>query len=101
MPVAHSCNPSYSEVRDRKIVVWSQPRKTVHKTLSGKKPITKKRGEGADGVAQGVGPEFKLQYHKKNKKEEPGAGGTPIILATQEVEIRRIAIRSQPGQKVC
>jgi hypothetical protein len=25
----------------------------------------------------------------------------PIILATQEVEIRRIVVRSQPGQIVC
>jgi hypothetical protein len=31
-----------------------------------KKPITKKAG----GVAQGKGPEFKLQYHK-NKKDIP------------------------------
>jgi hypothetical protein len=32
------------------------------------------------------------------------AGGqwiTPVILATQETEIRRIAIRSQPGQIAC
>jgi hypothetical protein len=28
-----------------------------------KKPITKRAG----GVAQGVGPEFKPQYHKKKK----------------------------------
>jgi hypothetical protein len=26
---------------------------------------------------------------------------TPIILATQEAEIGRIAVRSQPGQIVC
>jgi hypothetical protein len=25
----------------------------------------------------------------------------PVILATQEAEIRKIAIRSQPGQIVC
>jgi hypothetical protein len=25
---------------------------------------------------------------------------TPVILATQEAEIRRIAVQSQPGQKV-
>jgi hypothetical protein len=31
-----------------------------------KKPVTKKK---TDGAAQGVGPEFKLQYHKKKKKE--------------------------------
>jgi hypothetical protein len=28
------------------------------------KPFTKKAG----GVAQGIGPEFKPQYHKKKKK---------------------------------
>jgi hypothetical protein len=26
---------------------------------------------------------------------------TPIILATQEAEIRRIIVQSQPGQVVC
>jgi hypothetical protein len=26
---------------------------------------------------------------------------TPVILATQEAEISRIAVRSQPGQIVC
>jgi hypothetical protein len=26
---------------------------------------------------------------------------TPVILATQEADIRRIAVRSQPGQIVC
>jgi hypothetical protein len=33
-----------------------------------KKPITKKR---AGGVAQGVDPEFKLQYCKKKKRNGP------------------------------
>jgi hypothetical protein len=36
----------------------------VHKTLSGKKTHHKKR---ADGVVQGVGPEFKPQYCKGKK----------------------------------
>jgi hypothetical protein len=33
-------------------------------------PISKKNHhkKRAGGVAQGVGPEFKLQYHKKKKK---------------------------------
>jgi hypothetical protein len=26
---------------------------------------------------------------------------TPVIPATQEAEIRRIAVQNQPGQKVC
>jgi hypothetical protein len=37
----------------------------VCETLSQKYPTPKKM---AGGVAQGVGPEFKLQYHKKKKK---------------------------------
>jgi hypothetical protein len=44
-------------------------RQIVHKTLSQKKPITKRAG----GVAQGVGPEFKPQYPpcptKKKKRK--------------------------------
>jgi hypothetical protein len=69
-------------------------------------------------------PEFKLQFHKKKKKilnfgfstvnkcsiSESFKSAdkrvdrvthwwlTPIILATQETEIRRIVVRSQPGQ---
>jgi hypothetical protein len=30
----------------------------------------------------------------------PGAGGSPIILVTQEAEIRRIVVQSQPEQTV-
>jgi hypothetical protein len=30
-----------------------------------------------------------------------GARFTPVILATQEAEIRRIVVPSQPGQIVC
>jgi hypothetical protein len=41
-----------------------QPRQIVHKTLS-RKTLHKNR---AGGVAQGEGPEFKPQYHKKKKK---------------------------------
>jgi hypothetical protein len=44
-------------------MVQSQPRQIVHKTLSPKKKKITKNGGG--GVAQGVGPEFKPQYHIK------------------------------------
>jgi hypothetical protein len=47
-------------------VVQSQPRQTVHKTLSQKNPSQKRAG----GVSQGKGPEFKPQYHKKKKKKK-------------------------------
>jgi hypothetical protein len=47
----------------RRITAQSQPRQIVHETLSWKKQSQK----GAVGVAQGVGPEFKSQYHTKKK----------------------------------
>jgi hypothetical protein len=52
------------EAETRKITIRSQPGQIVHVTLSRKNPSKK----GAGGVAQGVGPEFKLQYHKKSFK---------------------------------
>jgi hypothetical protein len=54
------------EAEIRRIVVQSQPREIVHKTLS-QKTLHKNR---ACGVAQGEGPEFKTQYHKKERKKE-------------------------------
>jgi hypothetical protein len=56
------------EAAIRRIIVQSQPGQIVQETLSWKKkkkPIIKK---GWWRVAQGVGPEFKSQYHKKTKK---------------------------------
>jgi hypothetical protein len=49
------------EAEIRRITVQSQPRQIVWVTLSQKYPTQKKDG----GVAQGVGPEFKSQYHQK------------------------------------
>jgi hypothetical protein len=42
---------------------------------------------------------FKPQYHQKErgKKKKSDPGGSCVILATQEAEIRRIAAQSQPG----
>jgi hypothetical protein len=45
--------------------VWSHPRQIVQETPSQKNPSQK----GAGGVAQGVGPEFKPQYCKEEKKK--------------------------------
>jgi hypothetical protein len=50
-PVAHACNPSYSEIR--KMVVQSQLGLMVWETVSWKSPSQKRDG----GVAWGVGPE--------------------------------------------
>jgi hypothetical protein len=65
-PVAHACNPNNSGGRDQEDHFRGQPRKIVHETLSQKHPSQKKRGTG--GVVQGVGSEFKPQYHKKKKR---------------------------------
>jgi hypothetical protein len=54
------------EAEIRRIAVQSQPRQIVHETLS-RKTLHKNR---AGGVAQGEGPEFKPQYHKKKKKKK-------------------------------
>jgi hypothetical protein len=54
------------EAQIRRVVIQSQPRQTVLETLS-QKTLHKNR---AGAVAQGVGPEFKAQYHKKKKKKK-------------------------------
>jgi hypothetical protein len=60
--MAHACNPSYSGGRDQdggSRPAWAN---------SSRDPIsrntfTKKKSGEAGGVAQGVAPEFKPQYH--------------------------------------
>jgi hypothetical protein len=64
--VAHACNPSYSGGRNQEDCsskpAWEN---SLWDPIS-KNPLQ----EGAGGVAQGEGPEFKHQYHKKKKKEK-------------------------------
>jgi hypothetical protein len=69
--------PAAQEAEIRKIAVRSQPGQIVHKTLSQKNPSQNKK---AGGVAQGVGPEFKSQYHKK-KSEFLELLEQPIVLS--------------------
>jgi hypothetical protein len=58
--MAHANNPSYSEGRDQEDCslkpAWAN---------GSWNPILKR----ADGVTQGIGPEFKNQYSKKEKKK--------------------------------
>jgi hypothetical protein len=49
------------EAEIRRIMNPSQPGQIVHETLSQKNPSQKR----ADRVAEGVGPESKLNYHTK------------------------------------
>jgi hypothetical protein len=60
VPVAHAYNPSYSEGRDQEDHSSKTARAIVHRTLSQKNLLQ----ERANGGAQGIGPEFKPQYHK-------------------------------------
>jgi ABC-type antimicrobial peptide transport system ATPase subunit len=50
------------EAAIRRITVQSQPGQIVQETLSPKNPSQKRTSQ----VVQGVDPEFKPQYHKKN-----------------------------------
>jgi hypothetical protein len=54
------------EAEIRRIAVQGQPRQIILETLAQKNPSHKWAG----GVAEGVGPEFKPQYHKKKKKKK-------------------------------
>jgi hypothetical protein len=53
------------ETEIRRIVVQSQPGQKVPRDPISRNPSQKNR---AGVVAQGEGPEFKPQYHKKKKK---------------------------------
>jgi hypothetical protein len=57
------------EAEIRRITVLSQPRQTVHETLSQKYPSrTQTHTKRVSGVAQGGGLVFKPQYHTHTKK---------------------------------
>jgi hypothetical protein len=65
--VTHVCNPSYTGDRDQD----NQGSKPVLAN-SFRDPILKKPSQKrAGGMVQGVDPEFKSQYCKKKRKENP------------------------------
>jgi hypothetical protein len=53
------------EAENRRIKVQSQPGQIVYETYLENTHHKKRAG----GVAQGIGPNFKLQYHKKTKNK--------------------------------
>jgi hypothetical protein len=62
-----SCEPAIlgtQEAEIRRIIVQSHPGQVVLETYLKTNPSQKR----ASGVAQGIHPEFKPQYHKKEKK---------------------------------
>jgi hypothetical protein len=64
VPVAYNSNPSYLGGRNQEDCGSKAARANSSRDSILKKSITKKR---AGGVAQVIGPEFKLQYRKKKK----------------------------------
>jgi hypothetical protein len=79
--VAHICNPSYSGGRDKESCsskpAWAYSSQDL---ILKKRPNTKKR---AGRVAQGVGPEFKSQYHQKQKTKKKSQCMIPFVLNVQ------------------
>jgi hypothetical protein len=65
------------EAEIRRIMIQSQPRQIVHKTLSLKNPSQKKR---AGGAAQGESHEFKPQWGKKKYIELPFDPVIPLLI---------------------
>jgi hypothetical protein len=78
--VAHACNPSYSAGRDQEDHS-SKPAKAN----SSQEPVLKKtlHRKGAGEVAQGVGPEFKPQYHKPPSKKTHKNNGFWGLMKSQ------------------
>jgi hypothetical protein len=68
--VALTCNPSYSGGRDQEGRSLKPAQANSLRDPISKTPITKRAG----GVVQGVGPEFKPQYHKKKERKSSGDG---------------------------
>jgi hypothetical protein len=66
VPVAHACTPSYLGGRDQEDPSSKQTQANSLQDPISKIPNTKR----VDGVAQGVGQEFKPQYCKKVNKEK-------------------------------
>jgi hypothetical protein len=67
--LAHSCNPSYSEGRNQEDFSLKPAPANSSQNPIWKIPNTKRAG----GVAQGVGPEFKPWYRRKENKTQIGS----------------------------
>jgi hypothetical protein len=90
--VAHSYNPCYSGGRDQE----DHGLKPA-KVNSSQDPISKKiqHKKKAGGVAQGIGPEFKSQYHTHTHTHK----NLKVIPAIQKTETGGSHFKSKPGKK--
>jgi hypothetical protein len=79
-------NSSYSVDRDQEDRGSKTARENSLLDPIWKKPITKR----ADGVAQGVGPEFKLQYSKKTKQKQKNPVYLCLLTNTGEHKIQQM-----------
>jgi hypothetical protein len=73
--VVHAYNPIYSEDRDQED---SGSKPAPANSL--RDPILNSFHKGTGGVAQGVGPKFKLQYHKHTQKSPVSSQASVSLL---------------------
>jgi hypothetical protein len=91
--VAHAYNPSYSEGRDQE--------DHVSKPVQLRPCLERVAQKRAGGVAQGVSPEFKPQYHKTNKHKKNQRGEvTKIKNRNKKTMIDKQEIGGKPLRKI-
>jgi hypothetical protein len=93
--VAHVCNPSYLRGREQEDHSSKPARANSSRDPILKNP-TRKR---ADEVAQGIGPEFKPQYHKKKKRERESVHGFMAAAAMSTSDVRHSEVCK--GLRLC
>jgi hypothetical protein len=98
--VAHIYNPSYSEGKDRKIMVRGQPGQNKCQTHLKTNQKQKEWGRGSsDRALASQGQSSELNTNIENSKQKNWIQWlTPVILATWEADIRRILVRGHPRQ---
>jgi hypothetical protein len=82
VPVTPACNPSHSGGRDQEDQGFKSAWANSLWDPISKNPSPKRAG----GVAQGVEPEFKPQYHKKIKERSKMSSMTQISLCINKKE---------------
>jgi hypothetical protein len=75
-PVARACNPGYSGGKSGGFWFKASSRQIVQETLSQKNPSQK-----AGGVAKGVGPEFKPEYHQKKERQNSSSSKSTCLAS--------------------